>query len=154
MTDLDWIAVDWGTTHLRAWAMDANGAILSDATSEMGMQRLSACEFEGALLSLIEPWIAGARGPVDVVACGMVGSRQGWVEASYRQAPCKALGDVFTNAHAERLKVHVISGIKQSLTIGGCHAWRRDADCGGFCPRTRILMVLSACLARTASGCG
>jgi 2-dehydro-3-deoxygalactonokinase len=30
----DWIAVDWGTTHLRAWAMAEDGTVRAEAQSE------------------------------------------------------------------------------------------------------------------------
>ena len=85
----DWIAVDWGTSNVRAWAMAADGAVLAEAGSDRGMGTLARDAFEGALLDLIGPWIAG--GPVPVVACGMVGARQGWVEAPYAAVPCPPL---------------------------------------------------------------
>ncbi|AMY67488.1 2-dehydro-3-deoxygalactonokinase, putative [Frigidibacter mobilis] len=62
MTDAvtpDWIAVDWGTSQLRVWAM-AGGRVLAAAASEDGMGRLAPAAFEPALLRLIEPWLAGA----------------------------------------------------------------------------------------------
>lgn len=81
----DWIAVDWGTSHLRAWAMGAEG-IRATAASEDGMSRLQRDGFEPALLRLIEPWLG--PGVTKVLACGMVGSRQGWQEVPYRAVPC------------------------------------------------------------------
>ena len=35
----DWIAVDWGTTHLRVWAMHG-GTQLAHAQSDDGMAKL------------------------------------------------------------------------------------------------------------------
>ena len=67
--------------------MDGAGKILAEATSDDGMGKLARAEFEPALLRLIAPWLAA--GPVPVVACGMVGSRQGWSEAPYRAVPCR-----------------------------------------------------------------
>lgn len=84
----DWIAVDWGTSNLRAWAMAANGTVLADAESDEGMGKLTRDGFEPALLRLIGPWLDGHP---PVIACGMVGSRQGWVEAPYRAVPCTPL---------------------------------------------------------------
>jgi 2-dehydro-3-deoxygalactonokinase len=81
----DWIAVDWGTTHLRAWAMAEDGTVRAEARSDDGMGHLARDAFEPALLSLVEPWLGG--GPMDVLACGMVGSRQGWAEAPYVAVP-------------------------------------------------------------------
>ena len=43
----DWIAVDWGTTHLRVWAMQG-GTQLAHAQSDDGMAKLERDQFEGA----------------------------------------------------------------------------------------------------------
>lgn len=108
----DWIAVDWGTTHMRAWAMSASGTVLAAATSDQGMGKLQRDGFEPALLDAIGGWI---NGPMTVIACGMVGSRQGWVEAPYTATPCPALSERFVKAptYTPDLSVHVIPGIKQ-----------------------------------------
>lgn len=108
----DWIAVDWGTTHMRAWAMSQSGSVLANGASDKGMGQLSPPGFEPALLEVIAPWL---QGPTTVVACGMVGSRQGWVEAPYATVPCPATQEDFTHAPCQHpdLSVHVIPGIKQ-----------------------------------------
>jgi 2-dehydro-3-deoxygalactonokinase len=49
-----------------------------------------------------------------VVACGMVGSRQGWVEAPYRAVPCTPLGSGFVRPDHSGLNVSVISGLRQA----------------------------------------
>ena len=107
-----WIAVDWGTSHLRAWVMSANGTVLAQASSDRGMGRLDRAGFEPALLALVGPWLQGST---PVIACGMVGSRQGWVEAPYAATPCPPQGSSFARAQSDdpRLAVHVIPGIKQ-----------------------------------------
>jgi 2-dehydro-3-deoxygalactonokinase len=109
----DWIAVDWGTSNLRAWAMGADG-VLAEAQSDEGMGKLARGEFEPALLRLIGPWLGAGVTPV--VACGMVGSRQGWHEAPYRAVPCTpldraALARVYT-ADA-RIAMMIAPGLKQ-----------------------------------------
>jgi len=112
MIKADWIAVDWGTSNMRAWAMSASGTVLAEAKSDKGMGQLAQDQFEGALLELINDWIDG---PTTVVACGMVGSRQGWVEAPYAATPCPVMPEDFTRAPTTdaNLTVHVIPGIKQ-----------------------------------------
>ena len=83
-----WIAIDWGTTNLRGWAM-GNDGILAEASSDKGMSSLKPAEFEPALLAMIGPWLVGHSGaPIPVYACGMVVARQGRVEAPYRAVPC------------------------------------------------------------------
>ena len=108
----DWIAVDWGTTHLRAFAM-GNG-VLASAHSADGMGTLEQSGFEPALLSLIAPWLGTAIMPI--LCCGMVGARQGWAEAAYCAVPCAPLSADFTRVttHDRRLNVHIIPGLKQN----------------------------------------
>ncbi|MCR9088354.1 MAG: 2-dehydro-3-deoxygalactonokinase [Rhodobacteraceae bacterium] len=110
--DDPWIAVDWGTSRLRAWRMD--GATLRDAgESDLGMGGLSRDGFEPALRALIDGW--RDRAPVEIVACGMVGSRQGWVEAPYRAVPCPpvATEPVRAETRDPGLIVWVVSGLRQ-----------------------------------------
>jgi 2-dehydro-3-deoxygalactonokinase len=107
-----WIAVDWGTSNIRAWAMSPTGTVLAQAGSDKGMGQLDRAGFEPALLDLVGDWL---QGPTQVIACGMVGSRQGWVEAPYAATPCPPMGAAFVRAPSAdpRLSVHVIPGIKQ-----------------------------------------
>lgn len=79
----DWVAVDWGTSNVRAWAM-SRGEVLARAEASDGMGGLSPDAFEPALMGLVEPWL-GARLPV--IICGMAGARQGWMEAPYIPVP-------------------------------------------------------------------
>ena len=108
-----WIAVDWGTSNLRAWAIGPGGELAS-ATTDEGMGRLPREGFEPALLRLIAPWLAGYP---PVIACGMVGSRQGWCEAPYRTVPCTPLDRaalVVAPTSDARLRVHIAPGLKQT----------------------------------------
>lgn len=117
MTDAaDWIAVDWGTSNLRARAMGADGAPFAEASSGAGMNTLARDGFEPALLDLVGPWLR-ADGVTTIVACGMVGARQGWIEAPYVATPCAPLhAEAMVRAPAmdPRLAVHIIPGVSQA----------------------------------------
>jgi 2-dehydro-3-deoxygalactonokinase len=52
-TEPNWVAVDWGTTNLRLWLLDAQGQILRQRSSDMGMSRLSSDGYEPVLLDLV-----------------------------------------------------------------------------------------------------
>ncbi len=108
-----WIAVDWGTSNLRAWAMGDGIDVLDEARSDKGMAALAPAEFEPALLEIAAQWLG--PGVTPVVACGMVGSRQGWAEAPYRAAPCPARADALVRAPTAdpRLDVSLIPGVRQ-----------------------------------------
>lgn len=115
MTHGKWIAVDWGTSHLRAWMVSDDGAVLATADNDQGMSKLSPDMFEAALIDLVGDWLPDT-GTIDVIACGMVGSRQGWIEAPYRPVPCAVFdkGEMVAAPCVDpRLSVHVIPGIKQ-----------------------------------------
>jgi 2-dehydro-3-deoxygalactonokinase len=115
MTTPDWIAVDWGTSRLRVWAM--RGAQMIEArTSEQGMGRLSPERFEPALKSLIADWLP-ASGRIPVLACGMVGARGGWVEAAYRPVPCLPLDPrqaIRPPVTDTRLDLRILPGLSQA----------------------------------------
>src|SRR5215218_1045231 len=85
--DLRMIGVDWGTTSLRAYRLDAAGRVLDAQESAQGI--LSVPERDGfapVLEAAIRPWLN--VGEELVLLCGMIGSRQGWQEAPY--LPCPA----------------------------------------------------------------
>lgn len=112
----EWIAVDWGTTHLRAWVLGPARAKPAVLSSTDGMGRLAPDEFEHALLRLLEPYLPAGR-VVQVVACGMVGARQGWFEAPYASVPCPPPGirdAVLAPAGDPRLAVRILPGVSQA----------------------------------------
>jgi 2-dehydro-3-deoxygalactonokinase len=106
----NWIAIDWGTTHLRAYAMQGT-QVLDRAQSDAGMGALSPDQFAPTLDAILKGWALPHNIPV--IACGMVGSRQGWVEAPYRSAPCPPLDRALTPV-PERPSVRIIPGIRQT----------------------------------------
>lgn len=84
MADTALIAIDWGTTSARAYAVDASGGICGTRSAPLGVQQLGSAGFAQALSELLGEWHA-----LDVprFAAGMIGSRQGWVEAPYLACP-------------------------------------------------------------------
>ncbi len=117
MTDSEiaWIGLDWGTSNLRAFAMDRSGSLIAQKTSSKGMGALEPDQFEPALIELIEPWLEDGRA-MPVLACGMVGARQGWREADYRSVPCKPVSGhdlTYVDVSDRRLKVAILPGICQ-----------------------------------------
>lgn len=108
-----WIAVDWGTSNLRAWAMGADNSVLAEASSDRGMGGLTPPEYEGALLALCGDWLGD--GATDVLISGMAGARQGWIEAPYATVPCPPVGTagVAAPTNDPRLNVRIIPGLCQ-----------------------------------------
>ncbi len=82
--DIRLLAIDWGTSSARLYALDGRGAIVMERSAPLGIQRVADGNFAAALETL-----RGDDLPVGVpsVASGMIGSRQGWIEAPYRECP-------------------------------------------------------------------
>lgn len=86
------IALDWGTTSCRAYLLGEGGAVLDRRLDGRGVLPLSSSSedrsaaFESELAGLCGDWLRAVPG-LPLVACGMVGSNQGWAEAGYRHLP-------------------------------------------------------------------
>lgn len=111
-----WIAVDWGTTNLRAWAVGPRGQTLARVDDAPGMNAAAGGNYEAALLQVIGDWLQ-PDGKTQIVACGMIGARQGWVEAPYVDAPM-SLTDLAKHAlrpetSDARLDVLILPGVAQ-----------------------------------------
>ncbi|MDG2526891.1 2-dehydro-3-deoxygalactonokinase [Stenotrophomonas sp. HITSZ_GD] len=77
------IAVDWGTSSLRAYRLAEDGSILEQRRDPRG---ILACDgsFADVLAELVGEW------PGEIVLCGMIGSRNGWIELPYLPCPADA----------------------------------------------------------------
>jgi 2-dehydro-3-deoxygalactonokinase len=82
------IGVDWGTTSLRAYRLGPGGAVTDRLDRPGGILTVAEGGFPAALREAIGPWLAA--GETRVLLCGMVGSRQGWIEAPYLRCPAGA----------------------------------------------------------------
>jgi 2-dehydro-3-deoxygalactonokinase len=80
------IAIDWGSSRLRAWLLGDAGTVLAERGSDGGASRLvgGGPAFAAALQSLAGDWLAQR---LPAIACGMVGSAHGWREARYVTCP-------------------------------------------------------------------
>jgi 2-dehydro-3-deoxygalactonokinase len=83
------IAIDWGTTSARAYRVDATGGVIAERSAPLGIQAIADRQFGPALDALLGDWRDDAA---PRIACGMVGSRQGWVEAPYVACPVDLAG--------------------------------------------------------------
>lgn len=76
------VGLDWGSTHLRAYRYDAEGQVEEKRVFPHGIRRLPEGGFAEAFAQAVEHWP-----DVPVLACGMVGSRNGWKEVPYLDTP-------------------------------------------------------------------
>lgn len=105
------IGLDWGTSALRAYKLDAAGCVEETRSRPWGIRRLPAGGFAAALAEVTQGWpMALPR-----LACGMVGSRGGWSEVPYVDLPADSsaiasrLGRVQTEHGGE---LHLVPGLR------------------------------------------
>lgn len=82
------ILVDWGTTNLRAYLVESGPEgprILERTASDQGILAASG-RFSAALDAAVGAW-RRADAALPILMSGMIGSRQGWVEAPYADCP-------------------------------------------------------------------
>lgn len=120
------IALDWGTTSLRAYKLAAGGQVLEQRSLSSGIMQLpngprmiagQMCTdgFELAFDDACGDWLE-AQPDLPVIACGMVGSAQGWREAAYCDTPANVanLGTSLKTLRSLRgVEVHIVPGVIQ-----------------------------------------
>lgn len=106
MTTHSCIAVDWGSTNRRAWALGADGRTLAERSDAAGLLAIEGRRFGESLEAFLKDWLTPG---LPVVMAGMVGSRMGWVEAPYLAAPVP-LADLATS-------------LMKAGRIGGSDCW-------------------------------
>ncbi len=126
---LAWVAVDWGSSNLRAWALADGGEVLAEVEAARGMLDLAPADYEPALLAAIGDWLP-VEGRTPVLVCGMAGARQGWREAPYRPVPraldALAQGAARPDTEDARLDVHLLPGLCQGGEAGGFDVMRGE----------------------------
>lgn len=80
------IALDWGTTRARAFLVGEDGAVLGKRVADRGIQSVPPGGFPAAFAEIAGEFRT-ARPDAAVLLAGMVGSRNGWVEAPYVACP-------------------------------------------------------------------
>ncbi|GLQ98091.1 2-dehydro-3-deoxygalactonokinase [Dyella mobilis] len=106
------IALDWGTSSLRAYWLQA-GKICDTRAHAWGIRHLPEGGFQGALIDITAGWPRLPR-----LACGMVGSRQGWLEVPYLDVPATRtqLARALRSVRADDgMDVHIVAGLRNPL---------------------------------------
>lgn len=111
------LALDWGTSSLRAYLLDSKGETAVRREAPWGILHLPrpAAEggFDDALEAVAGDWLTRWPG-LPVLAGGMVGSAQGWREAPYVRCPAdlSALaGQLACVTARSGATVHIVPGV-------------------------------------------
>ena len=80
------VALDWGTTALRAYLLGDAGVVLDRRSEPLGILQTPGRDFAGVYHAVTETWRHRHFG-LPAIASGMIGSAQGWIEAPYVDVP-------------------------------------------------------------------
>jgi 2-dehydro-3-deoxygalactonokinase len=108
------LALDWGTTSLRAYLLGEGGAVIEARQQPWGILHLPEGGFEAALKGVAGDWLDALPG-LPVIASGMVGSAQGWREAAYATCPVdgRRLAAQLSAFEAwPGVRLHIVPGVR------------------------------------------
>ncbi|MGS0741276.1 2-dehydro-3-deoxygalactonokinase [Glaciimonas sp. GG7] len=125
------IALDWGTSSLRAYRLGNNGEVLELRSLPWGIMHLPLVSaddqlalgdkagFELAFRLACGDWLATTP-QAPIIACGMVGSMQGWCEAPYLPTPI-AINNIGNTLQAvqtaDGFTLHIVPGLIQHSVL-------------------------------------
>ena len=107
-----WVALDWGTTNFRAYLMRGND-VVDKITTQEGMKFIDQQNFENTLIKNIKAWHDNFDFNL-IIASGMVGAKQGWIEVPYLNCPCNIQNLNYETINIlDNVTVSILSGIAQ-----------------------------------------
>ena len=115
---------DWGTSRLRLYLRQGKSVL--DRRDGPGIGALQGVSPRDTFLDLVGDWREAK--PSLALLCGMVGSRNGWVEAAY--APCPAgpadIRERLLHLDADGLPVAIVPGLSCLNPLGGPDVMRGE----------------------------
>jgi 2-dehydro-3-deoxygalactonokinase len=106
------MALDWGTTTLRAYLLGDDGVVLDGRSEPLGILQIPARDFAGVFRTVTAEWTDRHPG-LPAIASGMIGSAQGWIEAPYVDVPAD-VGAVVRKLVAEPASgLRIVPGLAQ-----------------------------------------
>ncbi len=118
------IGVDWGTTSMRLWCFSPQGEIIARKRSEQGILKVADGQFRETLLAVAGDALAPE---VPILMSGMIGSRQGWIEAPYVYCPADTatLADQLQPVPGD-IDARIVPGVAVREAGGRCDVMRGE----------------------------
>ncbi|MDB5805279.1 MAG: putative 2-keto-3-deoxy-galactonokinase [Betaproteobacteria bacterium] len=131
------IGLDWGTSSLRAYFLGAEGSILEQRDSPLGIMRVQNGDFAGAFAQTCGDWLR-THPQAPVLLAGMIGSKQGWTEAPYCACPADAaaIAAALAPLPLSGRSAHIVPGLSCANAAGVPDVMRGE--------ETQIIGALSA----------
>ncbi|BCG10344.1 2-dehydro-3-deoxygalactonokinase [Buttiauxella agrestis] len=108
-----YIAVDWGSTHLRAW-LYRDGQCVDSLQQPCGVSRLAEQTVRQVFDQYIEPW--RKEHAIPVVMAGMIGSDAGWQPVPYLACPV-TLHEIGAQLFEIAPQVWIVPGLKTARNV-------------------------------------
>lgn len=106
------LAIDWGTTNRRVYAIDAGGGVLATERDDRGILAMADGDFAGDVAA-----IRARFGDVPVLCAGMVGSNRGWANVPYVPCPVDIAAMAAALHWIEPARTAIVPGV--SSVVGG-----------------------------------
>lgn len=103
------LAVDWGTSSLRGAWLDARGQTVEERSFARGILTVAPGEFPSVFNSCFGDWMQ--KPDAFCLMSGMVGSKQGWLEAPYCTCPAGFTEVAANLAWVEPDRIAIVSGL-------------------------------------------
>ncbi|WP_168708607.1 2-dehydro-3-deoxygalactonokinase [Hydrogenophaga sp. PAMC20947] len=129
------IGIDWGSSNLRVALVDEHGGLMDRRESPVGVFAVQEGHFAEALLPLCADWLVQHQVPL--LACGMIGSRQGISDVPYVTCPASAndlaerLGQVELPpvdglTPGQAVQLHIVAGLNTGSHAAGWDVLRGE----------------------------
>ena len=135
MAQPSFIAVDWGSSSFRAWAVSTAGEVIAARSGPDGLKSVKDRDFEAVIRRHCGDWLE-ADPTLPVLMQGMVGARGGWQEAPYAACPVR-FADLAANAGRFHIGAHPVV-----ILPGAC----MKTDTGGDVMRGEEVQILGAAM--------
>lgn len=117
------LAVDWGTTNVRAWRIGGDGAVQDERTFPYGVGKLQAGEAARRFAEEVRPSLEARTLPT--LMCGMIGSTLGWTVAPYHDCPA-GLNDLVGALTEVAPGVRIVPGLRCDGPFGASDVMRGE----------------------------
>lgn len=109
------LACDWGSTHLRAWALDGRGEVVAHAAFPFGVNVIPPGDAPRRFNDEVRPALAAEGLPA--LFCGAIGSNVGWRAVPYVDCPA-GLADVAAGLVEVDARVWIAPGLRCQGPVG------------------------------------
>ena len=127
------IAVDWGTSSLRATLLGSSGQPLGRVARPSGIMAVPNGNFAGELEMACGAW-RQSYPDITVLMSGMIGSQQGWIESPYLEAPCDMKGLIASMITVPDVdgQIYIMPGVRARTADGAPEIMRgEETQVGG-----------------------